>query len=228
MPITYAELLVEVPVWLMAQNRDISDDIPEIVRNAHHTLMGRIDHDIFKAVLDTLVVGPPATPTPGTDYSLLDLSADNLRVLEVRALRFDYMKEQERTPIERRELEFLTMLYSRNRPGRPRFYAEFPTPLKYRVFPYPNREYALEATANIEPPVLGPSQQSNVIAAKYPNVMLKACLREGALFMKNQKDAATYEAELTAALTEANLSTARKRRDETAQRPQETANAVGR
>lgn len=228
--ITYDELVRSVPIWVYATNRDIVAEMPRIISDAEDELVLKIDHDLFQTVLTGFTIGPPAVPDPGEDYSVFDLTDHDPRVFEVRAMRLAYKGEHDWVPLERRPLEFLSMLYSRNKPGRPRYYAEFGDTLRLRVFPYPAQEYQLEVTANVHPLRLGPTPeaQTNRLTRDFPRAVEKACLRQAALFMKNWEDATAYGNEMTSALTEANAQMARRRRDETGTRPEETVNAVGR
>lgn len=217
MPTTYDELIRQVPIWGYNQNRDLVDEMPAIVAQAEDQIFNLIDHDLFQTVItgQTLTTGNP------------DLDLTGLGIMEIRAIRLSYRGAYSFTALERRDLEMLSMLYTTNRPARPRFYAEYEDIDKVRVFPIPREDYDLEITANVEPPRLTVANQTNKLAEKYPRVYEKACLRQAALFMKNQQDAATYEGEMMSALQEASLAIARKRRDETGTRPVETSNASG-
>jgi hypothetical protein len=214
---TYDDLVANTPIWLYAQNRSIVDEMPVIISDAEDQLYQRFDHDLFQTVLTgfTLTAGDP----------VIDLTAiDDL--LEVRAIRLTYQNLGV-TSLERRDLEMASMLYAQNRPGRPRFYAEYGSYDVLKVFPTPSVDVTYEITCNVMPPRLGPSQQSNIIIEKFPRAIERSVFRQGALFMKNQADAATYGQEADDALLEANMAIARRRRDNTATRPVETANTRG-
>ena len=214
---TYDDLVTNTPIWLYAQNRDIVAEMPKIISDAEDQVYLRFDHDLFQTVVPNL--------TLTANDPLIDLSSiDGL--LEVRAVRLTY-RNGGVTALERRSLEALSMLYSQNRPGRPRFYAEYGNYDQIKVFPTPSVDIPFEITANIEPPRLGPTVQSNIILEKFPRVMDRSVLRQGAIFMKNQQDAATYGQEADDAILEANMAIARRRRDETGTRPVETANTRG-
>lgn len=226
--ITYDELVRSVPIWSYATNRELVAEMPRIIADAEDELWLSIDHDLFQAVITGSVIGPPPSPTPGVDYSILDLGSVTPRIMELRAIRLAYRGQFDWVPIERRELEYLSMLYSRNNPARPRFYANYGGTLKFKVFPYPREEYDLELTANVRPLSLSAIVQTNQLTTDFPRAVEKACLRQAALFMKDAEGAATYLQEMNDALGEANMQMARRRRDETGQRPVETANASGR
>jgi hypothetical protein len=214
---TYADLIRDIPIWLYAQNRDIVAEMPRLIKDAEDQIYNLIDHDLFQ----TVITGSGLVKdNPDLDISAMD-------IMEIRAIRIAYRGDNSWTPIERRNLEALTMMYSRMRPGRPRFYADYGNYDGLRFFPVPNADVQLEITANVAPEGLTDTNQTNILATKFPRVYEKAVLKQGALFMKNPNDAATYETEMQAALTEANLQIARRRRDDVGQRPVETANARG-
>lgn len=218
MATTYTELATNTPLWLYANNRDLVDEMPTIIAQAHEQLINVIDHDLFR----TLITGK----TVGTD-GLIDLSAEDPRVLEVRGIRIKWQGEDSWTPIFRRDLETMTMLYARNRPRRPLYYSEYSGPLVLKVFPSPPEVLDIQVTANVEPAVLTVSNQTNVLSQQASRALEKATFRQAALFMKNWEDAQIYEKEMIGAVTEINAQIDRRRRDETGQRPVETANQLG-
>ena len=146
--ITYDDLIRRVPQWLYAQNRSLVLDMDDIVRQAHDQLIGVLDHDLFR----TIITGETMT---AASMGVLDLSAEDPPVLEVRSIRVRYRDGvDDWTPLQRRNLETLTMLYARNRPSRPLYYSEYNGPLIIKAFPAPKQDYELEIAANVEPPVL--------------------------------------------------------------------------
>jgi len=219
--ITYDELIARVPKWLYAQNRSLVNDMPEIVKEAHNQLIGVLDHDLFR----TILTGKQATPASN---GVLDLSQEDPEVLEIRAVRVRYRNgDDDWTPLRVRDLEMLTELYARNRPSRPLYYAEYNGPLIIKFFPMPREDYDLEISANVEPPVLSATTQTNVMSQRAPRAVEKAVLRQACLYQKNWEDAQMYEKEMIAAVTEANAQVQRRRRDDTEQRPVEAANVSG-
>lgn len=217
--VTYAELIRVVPIWLYAQNKTLVAEMPQIIRQAEEELMLRLDHDLFQTILTGLSVtlGDP----------LIDLTAEDPKVMEVRAVRLDYRRAGSFTPLERRDLEFLTMLYADTTPARPRFWSEHGDINMLRLFPTPNATYPLEITVNVQPVPLSTTVQSNSITTQFPRAMEQATLYRGAVFMKNLKDAELYKAEMEASIGEANAALARRRRDMTATKPRDIANGTG-
>jgi len=214
---TYDSLVQDTPIWLYAQNRDIVDEMPKLISDAEDQIFEHIDHDLFQTVLTgkQIIANNPD----------LDLTADNVR--EIRAVRLAWRSAYEFTPLERRELEFLTMLYNSNKPDRPRYYSAYGNLNVIRVFPLPRETYNLEVTVNLHPEKLSPTVQTNILSETFPRVYERAVLRQGAIFMKNPGDAQTYEKEMKDAIGEANIIIARRRRDETGQRAVETSNQAG-
>lgn len=218
MALTYTELIRRTPAWIYAQNRDIVAEMPVIVAQAHEQLFNVIDHDFFR----TLVPGLTLDTT-----GIIEAEAQVPEILEVRAVRLRYRKDGEFTPLFMRELEMLTMLYAENRPGRPRYYAEYDGPLVYKVFPQPPAPMQYELTANVKCPVLSPTVANNLLGDRAERALEKATFRQAALYMKDQAAAGTYEQEMMAAVVELNSQIGRRRRDETGQKPKETTNTTG-
>jgi hypothetical protein len=214
---TYDSLVTNTPIWLYAQNKDIVAQMPDLIADAEDQIFELIDHDLFQETLTgkTILQGQPD----------LDLTSDLIQ--EIRAIRISYRGAYSFTPVERRDLEFLTMLYTRNIPDRPRYYGQYGSFDQVRLFPIPRQDYDIEITVNKAPPRLSPSVQTNILIAKYPRVYEKASLKQGAIYMKNPADAATYDTEMVNAIMEANMAIGRHRRDETGTRPLETANSKG-
>lgn len=225
--ISYTELVRRVPIGEFAENTDLVAEMPAIIRQAEDTLYGRIDHDWLQTTLTGKTVGAAPPPNLSGTSDILDLSAESPALLEIRGISIQYKTAAEYTPLERRSAEYLRMLYSRNRPGRPRFYCD-DGHLKYRVFPFPAQLFTLKVTANVKLPYLAvTTQETNRFTTDTPRAIDRACMYHAAIFMKDMQAASVYEKEMDAALLESNLLAARRRRDETDQRPRETANAQG-
>lgn len=216
---TYDELIRRVPRWLYAQNRDLVNEMPNVVLQAHEQIVNLLDHDLFRTLIDDVDVG--------TD-GILDLSANDPPVFEIRAIRWKWRNDGDAyMPLMRRDLEMLTQLYANNRPGRPRYYAEYSGLLIQKLFPVPREAIKVQVTANVEPPPLSPTQQTNIISERAFRVMEKATMRQAAIYMRDWPGAAEYEKDMTTAIGEANAQIQRRRRDETEQRPVEAANVSG-
>lgn len=221
MSITYDELIRRTPEWLYSRNRSLVDEMESIVKQAHEQLINVLDHDLFRTIITGKVLNPAT-------FGVLDLSAEDPRVLEIRGVRVQYRQgDDDWTPLRRRDLETMSMLYARNRPTRPLYYAEYSGPLVIKTFPAPREAYALEITANVEPPVLSPATQTNIMSEWAPRAVEKATFRQAALFMKDWQMADAYKAEMVEAVTEANAQVQRRRRDDTGSRPVETTNVSG-
>ena len=216
----YNELIRRIPEWMYAQNRDLTNEVEELVSKAHNQIINLLDHDLFR----TTISGKSLT---AASDGVLDLSAESPRVLEIRSIRIDYNGTGGYTPIMRRDLEMLTMLFASNTAARPRFYAEYSGPLVIKAFPAPDVDYDIEVTANVEPPVLAPSQQTNIISTQHYRVIETATFRQAALYMRDWAAAEEYAKELGSAITEANAAIQRRKRDETDKRPQDASNVMG-
>lgn len=226
--ITYTELVRRIPLGVYAENTDLVAEMPVIIRKAEEMLAGRVDHDFLQTTITGKSIGN-ATVNPSGGDDDLDLSAESPRVLEVRSIRIKHRgRATQWVPVHRREINFLRTLYSMNTPGVPRYYGEDKGVLNLVFFPYPNALYDLEITANKVPAFLTSGNQTNAFTIHCPRALEWACMHFAALFMKDFTAAQGYSSDVDNALTEANMLGARRRRDEGAQRPQETANAQGR
>jgi hypothetical protein len=215
---TYAELVASVPDWMYAKNRSLADKMPEIVSVAQDELFDIIAHDFFRTKIVGLTI-----PTSGT----LDLSVQQPPVMEIRAIRLKYRKDDEWTPLFRRDLEALSMLYARNVPGRPRYYAEAAGPLMLQVYPTPDQAYTIEVTCNQECPKIGPTVAQNLLTDRAERALKFAILRFAAIYMKDAASEASYTKEMTSAVNALNAAYGRRLRDDTAERPRDTTNATG-
>lgn len=224
--VTYDFLIENVPIILMATNRSLVEDMPNIIALAEEELLQRIDHDLFRTLITGVFMGSGATPPP-PDYDQVDLSDQDPRILEVRSINLRYRTEGW-TPMLRRNIDTMRMLYPTGQRSRPRYYAEYKSILNYQFFPPPGQEYELEIAANVQYEPLSPTNQTNVVTEQFPRTIEMATVYQAALYMKNPQDVETYKREMEEAINEANLQIARRRRDETGTRPIETTNAVGR
>lgn len=218
MALTYNQLVAEVPVLLMAQNRTLAQNMGIVIRQAEDEIIQRLDHDAFRTVITPAFSVDPVNTT-------IDLTAQPSPVLEVRALRLDLGGQQ--ITLERREIERLRMTFGPDDQGVPRFYAEDDAPLVYRVFPTPDTTYPITVAANVEPDRLSVSVQETLLTRRWPRLVENAVLKYGARFMRNQTDEARFDKAMGEALAEALLQISRRRRDETATKPQTTSNTTG-
>lgn len=218
MALTYNQLVAEVPVILMAQNRTLAQNMDIVIRQAEDEIIQRIDHDAFRTVISPGFTVDPVNTT-------IDLTTQSSPVLEVRAMRLDLGGQQ--VTLERREIERLRMTFGADDQGVPRFYAEDDAPLIYRVFPTPDTTYPVAVTANVEPDRLSVSVQETLLTRRWPRLVEMAVLKYGARFMRNQTDETRFGAAMGEALAEALIQISRRRRDETATKPQTTANLTG-
>jgi hypothetical protein len=213
MALTYDDMLEQVPVAAFARNNDLIAEMPNAIRRAETYVVDRLDHDAFRM--------PPQDVTFGTDGAAT--LPDN--VLELRAVRIRF-RSSGWTPLLPRHEETLHALFAGQPPGNPRFYAQ-PAHGTVQIFARPSTATAGQLVYNAKPAELGPTVQTNLLTDDWEAVMRAAVLREAALFMNDQKLIPIYQAELADLLTAANMAVARRRRDETAERPRETANVRG-
>lgn len=87
--------------------------------------------------------------------------------------------------------ETATLLSVYGSPGPPKFYADY-NYQNWIVAPTPDTTYPFEVMYYEEPPLLGPSNQSNWFTQYAPRLLLYACMIETQLFIK--KDTAATQA----------------------------------
>lgn len=218
MATNYDNLLNDPPVVLMAQNRTLPTNMPILIRQAEDEVCARLDHDAFRSTVQTPIALVPGTPT-------FDLRNEPNAVYEVRAVEIDIGGQT--VVLEQREIGRLTAVFASGETGVPRFYAEDEEPLMFRVFPAPDTTYPVRIKANIAPPSLGPSQQTNVLTQRFPRLIEMAVFKHASRFQRNQVDEARYAEQFELALTEANQQIARNRRDETTATVSTTSNRGG-
>ena len=224
MPVSYSSLLVDVPEALYAQNSALVAKMPTIIEEAEDQLMLVMERDLFQTLLTSYTVGSNTHPPPANS-DILDLTGEDPPIMEVRSIRLAHGTGF--VPLERRDVEAMSMLYTRGIQAQPRFYAEIGSFLRYRIFPYPDKLYAAEINANVRPLRLSLTQQTNVFTSQFPRALKSSTLHRAAVFMKNAKDEAHYREEMTSAVLEANAQVQRRKRDETGRRPVDTTNMQG-
>lgn len=214
----YTELASEVPRILMAENSELTafSTFADVVRRAHDQLVGLLDHDAFAtSILNERI----------SETGRIDLSALTPRVFEIRSMGL-IMPDGSRRPVLPRGYEVMTTLFPAGTTGLPLFYASV-APLVVQVFPRPTAVAYVDLQVNREPPVASAATPDTVLTRDYARAHDAVVLRHAALFMKDWESADRYTAELTAALAEVNPQVARRRRDETTQRPRATENVSG-
>jgi hypothetical protein len=212
---TYDELLRKTPIWAYAQNRELVDEMPGIVKGAQELLEQRLDHDIFRTTLPSVDVGTDGILAlqPGT-------------VFEIRAVRIEHASGTGYYPLRSRDIETCHALYGNHEQGLPHYWAYVDNDT-IEVFPKPWAQMSVVTVVNAKPPTLGPTQQTNVISTDHPRPFEKAVLMQIGVFMLDDSLIQKYLNELNDAVTEANAQIVRRRRDETSQRPRETRNLTG-
>ena len=218
MALTFDDLVREIPITLLAQNRTLADEMRTVIRRAEDEIILRLDHDAFRTILPNPVLLAPGDNT-------LDVGTLGFDVLEVRSLRLNYQGIP--VILERRGIERMEAIYPSFEQGVPRFYAEDAAPLLFRVFPWPDAVYSVAVHANVGPQRLGPGQQTNLLTRRFPRLMEMAALRQGATFMRNPADENRYAQLFDLALAEANSALERRRRDEGGVKVRTTANIAG-
>jgi hypothetical protein len=214
--VTYADLLTYAPLALIAQNRDTVAEMPNIVRRAQGYLVQRLDHDLFRTDLAIL---------PVAETGIVDTISVPGTLLEVRQVLIETATDRW-MPILRRSDEMLQMLFTDTLRGPARFYS-FTAAGALKVYPAPGRVTRARVTANVAPPVLSDTVQTNIILEQFPELMELAVTMEAAVFNLDPASTGIYQGRVGEHLQTANAQISRRTRDESAQRTVETRNITG-
>lgn len=212
---TYDDIIAYAPVAAFLQNRDTIAEMPQIVRRSQTYVTRRLDHDFFRHAFPGRTADATGVVTTGIDEGLL---------LEIRSI--SVVQGNRSHPVHPRDFYMLEALFYDQPRGVPQFWAHTPSG-EIRIFPAPGREVTVDISANIKEPVLSPSQQENRISVHHPELMEQAVAMHVALFNLDAQAAQMYSDQLTELLVVVNAEIARRRRDETSQRPIEARNVTG-
>jgi hypothetical protein len=90
--------------------------------------------------------------------------------------------------------EYIRIYVGPSSTGQPRFYGNHDA-THWIVGPIPDQEYDAIISYQAKPIGLSPTNSNTWISLHAPNLLLKACLKEAALFLKNWEDAAVFDKE---------------------------------
>lgn len=211
---TYDEIIAYAPIATFLQNRDTADNIEDIVRRAQSWVVERIDHDLFEEVL---------APTTISTTGLIDTSGYD-RILEYRSVSAKVRNTF--LPLQKRNATMLLALYTDNPRGQPRHYAEEGDGV-LTAYPAPFTAIEARVTANVEPPLLAPGQQTNRLTEKVPQIIEQAVAMHVAMFNLDGPATTLYSNQLTELLTSGSMQVSRRTRDEATERRRESRNVTG-
>lgn len=212
--VTYLSLLTDIPAALNAQNSEMIDEMPAIIGRAERFVVGLLDTATLRTMPWEMTVAPG---------ELLWLPDD---FLEVRQVAYanpagGWM------PIFPRQEEMLRARFSGRPPAPyPKYYAELYDRF-LEMFPTPSIELCVRISANRRPPYLSECDPTNELTERHPDLLRAAALREGAVFMEDESQVAQYTQEAQSWAEISNRAAARRRRDESSQRPNDTSNVQG-
>lgn len=213
---TYDDLIAYAATASYAGNRDMTDELPRLVRRAQNYLVLHMDHDLFAdEVIETTI---------NVD-GMVDKSLFSTEFLDIRKLMVKGRGDRP-FPLLPRAENMLETLYASGKPGTPIYYARL-RDREYKVYPAPYRPLDAILRVNVRPPMLGTKVQTNILTDYFSEAFEFALLREVAVFNIDQPQVQLYTAELQDRLTSANVQVSRLTRDETSQRPTETRNVTG-
>ena len=223
MTLTFDTLVTNTPVQLMARNVDLIAAMPLIIAQAERDMPPSVDHDLFRT---------SASLTLGSGLNSIDLTGGHpdtsRQILELRSIRCG--QGGARWMLPRRNLEAMTALYPfADARGQPLYYAVAEQELEFVVFPTPDADVNLNLMMNVLPPALatGSGNNTNIYTTHAAQLFEFRVFLRAAYYLKDQASIALYQGEVAQSTALLNAQLARRRRDETQERPIETANATG-
>lgn len=216
MTTTYNDLITYGPLATYTANRDTVNEMPNLVRRAQDYITARLDHDLFAETAIDLTLADDGLVN---DFSLPEKFLE-IRHFLIRTASGGFF------PILPRPETMLEALYPADRKGVPRYYARLRN-RTYKVFPRPWSATPARLRANVAPPTLNPSVQTNILTEKFPGTFEVALLREAALFNLDMPQVELHTTTLRDMLGASNRQISRLARDESAQRLTETRNVEG-
>jgi hypothetical protein len=214
---TYDELIAYAPLALIMRNRDTVAEMPNIVRRAQGYLVSRLDHDLFRAQVPSAQIGADG---------IIDQTSFPGQVLEIRSISVQ-VSPGSWLPLLRRSEEMLIALHTDNPRGQPRYYT---VTADGDIQTFPSLGVAgklARVTANVAPPVLSPTVQTNIIIEQFPELFEFATAMEAAVFNVDAATTQLYQGRIQETLPVANAQISRRARDESGQRTVETRNITG-
>ena len=211
----YFDLLKNIPAWDFSESTEVQRMMPQVIRRAERRVRRDLEQDAFKAFV---------TGMTSTTSAVLDLRS--FSPTAVRYIRL--VIEGRRVPLSMRSLEFLDSLYpDAVSVGEPAYYGETADNWCYELFPTPDDVWPWEAVIIQDPPELTAANPTNILTARFGNLLEEGCMLYAARVIQNfalyDKIMGDYAAEVALA----NAELRRSRRDETEPRPRDTTNRTG-
>jgi len=224
----YASLVADIPVRLMAENRDWPDELPNVIRKGQERLLEGLHPDALRQSIAGFVeleqIGGGTEPIV-TIEGWIDLTG-TADFGEITSLQLVIVPGMTRSVLPR-AYDFCEALYSTGAPELPKYYAE-KTPGWYALYPPPDQAYAYQGIANLRCPLIGPDgPATNLLTDKYATLLEYACCVDGAIWMKDNSAVQIWEAAYNGRLQSVNANIRRRRRDETTVVTRSTENAAG-
>jgi hypothetical protein len=158
----------------------LTSTIPTIVRNAED----RISKDLMISRQARVV-----------NYTIQNGDSVILKPSDwIDNISFSVTVENRARNLKMRSLEYVNTLYQSSQSGSPLYYANYDA-THWLIAPAANLDYQSVIKYHAIPQRLSPSNQTNWATQFIPNLLLKACLAEASLFMKNTEDYALFTQE---------------------------------
>lgn len=227
----YFSLAADIPVRLMAENRQWPNELPNTIRKGQERLLEGLHPDALRQEFDgriDLVLSDDEDET--IIEGLIDLTeVDHFgEIISIRLLSGATLRT-----LLPRSFDFCAALFGTleertgNDPVVPKYYAE-KIPGLYATFPRPSTDFTFKGIANLRCPLIAPDgPATNLLTDHHATLLEYACAVEGAIWMKDNSAAQIWEAAYTAKLKSTNDNIRRRRRDETTVAQRSTENTAG-
>jgi hypothetical protein len=218
----YASLAADIPVRLMASNRQWPQEIANTIRKGQERLLRTLHPDALRQPIEgNLELVDDLQTTSGT----IDLTELGDQFGELVSLVL-FSESGVRRPMLPRAYDYCCALFPASDRGMPKFYAE-KTPGLFVVFPTPSRGYPWRGVANLRCPLIvagGPA--TNLLTDRFATLLEYACCVEGALWMKDSPAVQIWQAAFDDRIGIENDNIRRRRRDESTVVQRSTENAA--
>ena len=175
---TFAILKTDIADWLDNNTTELSGQLAQIIANAEDRLIDEVTDDaFFTSVSGSLVSGTATLAKPTGE----------------RGIRyFQLTNGSSYAQLERREVSFLQEFYpSTSTTGTPKYFGEDDAS-NFLLAPKPDDTYAYKIGFVKQLDRLSASNTTNFFTASAYNLLLYACLVEGAIYVKYPEAATMY------------------------------------
>ena len=189
--LTYNELVRQLPNYLQRPDTAFADQIPTFISLGENRLATDMKQQGFQTVVTGNLPLLPSMAKPAFWRETISMT--------IRAPNDEVPPVVEASPVYLRSLEYLNNYWPNvTATGKPKFYADYNVS-NFKFAPTPDVAYPFELVyyARLQP--LDENNQTNWMTLNVPQVLLYACLLEGALWVKNATTIANWQGQYDSA-----------------------------